>query len=275
VAWLVNGTAIIRTLRLSASDRSCYVGRAAAFKAANPNAPAQEKGGAGGESDAERARAIPTKRHSRSALLLGIVALGVVLAAGLAALAAASQGQVRRLPDGSTLRLEGVTYGKVHPWMHGTWWQKWLYPVVPPAVRNWSGLWAPRTGWLMGDFFQDGKLVLRQAQLERGLGTKPWLSQGKFAVLGFGQLHRLLAPAHLAARQVDHQIADPQHRRRWAWPGGRAAQDSADPSQQLPHMERLGEIVIGAQIQRRHLRLRRIGRRQQDHRHCRPLGAGV
>jgi hypothetical protein len=100
------------------------------------------------------------KRHSRSALLLGIVALGVVLAAGLSALAAASQGQARRLPDGSTLRLEGVTYGKVHPWVHGAWWQKWLYPVVAPAVRNWSGLWAPRTGWLMGDFLSSAPNAL-------------------------------------------------------------------------------------------------------------------
>ena len=92
-------------------------------------------------------------RYSRSALPLAIAVLGAVLAAGLWALAAASQGQVRRLPDGSTLTLEAVTYGKVRPWVHGTWWQKRLYPILSPAVRNWSGLWAPGTGWLMGGFF--------------------------------------------------------------------------------------------------------------------------
>src|SRR2546426_9152333 len=111
----------------------------------------QEDGSPGVESDSGRGKAIRMNRHSRSALPLAIAALGAVLAAGLWALAAVSMGQVRRLPDGSTLTLEAGTYGKVHPWVHGSWWQKWLYPIVSPAVRNWSGLWAPQTGWSMGD----------------------------------------------------------------------------------------------------------------------------
>jgi hypothetical protein len=111
-------------------------------------------------------------RHSRG-VLLAAGALAVVLAAGLWAVAASNFEQVLRLPDGSTLALEAVTYGNVHPFVHGSRWQKRLYPLVPPAVRNWSGWWARATGWMEGDYFsrQPNTLVLHVAR--RGVIGRP------------------------------------------------------------------------------------------------------
>src|SRR5262245_66060102 len=50
-----------------------------------------------------------------------------------------------------------------------------------------------------------------------------------------------------------------------------AACERADPSQQLPKFERLGEISIGAGIEAFDPRVNRIPRRQHQHRH---VGAG-
>src|SRR5688572_27642590 len=99
-------------------------------------------------------------RSSRSLLLCSGAALGVVLAAGLWALIQAGAGQVRRLPDGSLLRLEAVSYGRTQAYVHGTWWQKRLFPLVSPALRERSGLWSPRSGWQMGAYASRGSNTL-------------------------------------------------------------------------------------------------------------------
>src|SRR5437588_5851870 len=47
--------------------------------------------------------------------------------------------QTRPLPDGTVLRLEAVTYGDQHRYVKGRYWQRFLAPVLPPALQQLSG----------------------------------------------------------------------------------------------------------------------------------------
>jgi hypothetical protein len=46
---------------------------------------------------------------------------------------------VHRLPDGTVLHLEAVTVGPQHRLVRGRYWQRFLAPLLPPAVRGRSG----------------------------------------------------------------------------------------------------------------------------------------
>jgi hypothetical protein len=77
----------------------------------------------------------------KRSLTLALTCAGIVLLL-LATLAVAPwQGgrQEVRLPNGSVLVLEGVTYGREHRVVFGGAWQRLLHPLVPPAVQKWLG----------------------------------------------------------------------------------------------------------------------------------------
>jgi hypothetical protein len=75
------------------------------------------------------------KRRPRSMLMLPIL---LVLLAIVIILAARTQGRPEplKLPDGSLLTLEAVTYGSRHEVVLGPWWVKVLRPVVPEGWRH-------------------------------------------------------------------------------------------------------------------------------------------
>ena len=79
------------------------------------------------------------------------------------------------------------------------------------------------------------------------------------------QVYRLAADRDGALLEVDHQLADLDHRL-----GGRrrAAQHRAQPREQLVDADRLRHVVVGAGVERRHLLVLVADRREHDHR-CR------
>jgi hypothetical protein len=82
--------------------------------------------------------------RNRIRLLTGAAAAALVacLLAGLWALETLHRRDIRTLPDGSTLELAGVTHGTTHEVVHGNWWQKRLFPVVPANLRPRLGILA-------------------------------------------------------------------------------------------------------------------------------------
>src|SRR5437667_12491883 len=75
------------------------------------------------------------KRTGGSVWLL-VTAVGTAVAVGIGMLVVGTRRPAQGLPDGSLLTLEAVTYGKEHRYVHGEWWQKALYPVLPPAMKG-------------------------------------------------------------------------------------------------------------------------------------------
>jgi hypothetical protein len=74
-----------------------------------------------------------------------LLSLAAALIAGLAIgawfLPQAFRMPARRLPDGSVLTLEAVTYGKEHRLIEGEWWQKLFAPVLPARLRPHPNRW--------------------------------------------------------------------------------------------------------------------------------------
>src|SRR6266511_3888821 len=75
-------------------------------------------------------------KHPRGSFWLAALLLGVALLVGVGALVGGNRKPERRLPDSSLLTLEAVTYGKEHRFVHGSWWQKLLAPVLPASIKN-------------------------------------------------------------------------------------------------------------------------------------------
>jgi hypothetical protein len=75
-------------------------------------------------------------RQLRFGLWLAVMVFIVAVAIGFAMLAAGTEKPSRRLPDGSLLTLEAVTYGKEHRFVEGNWWQKLFYSFLPTQVQN-------------------------------------------------------------------------------------------------------------------------------------------
>jgi hypothetical protein len=70
-------------------------------------------------------------------VLMSVAVLMVALTVSLVSLdSARSRRQVQRLPDGSRLRLEAVTYGKEHRIALGSWWQKAIFPFLPASLKD-------------------------------------------------------------------------------------------------------------------------------------------
>jgi len=68
-------------------------------------------------------------------LWLVTTAIGMTVAVGIGLLGFGTGRPSQALPDGSLLTLEAVTYGKQHRYIHGKWWQKALYPVLPSSIK--------------------------------------------------------------------------------------------------------------------------------------------
>src|SRR5438132_4044513 len=69
-------------------------------------------------------------KRLRWVVLLTAATLVVVGLLGLGGLVSRSRARVRRLPDGTLLSLEAVTYGQEHHIVRGTWWQKIVNPFL-------------------------------------------------------------------------------------------------------------------------------------------------
>ncbi|KAG0771531.1 hypothetical protein G6F22_016394 [Rhizopus arrhizus] len=90
-------------------------------------------------------------------------------------------------------------------------------------------------------------------------------------VLLAGQRHRLAIQRHFTAHQVHVQVAVVEHRRGAVTGYAAGAQQRPYPRHQFLRAERLGDIVIGAGIQRPHLLGLAGAHGQHDHRHLAPL----
>lgn len=73
-------------------------------------------------------------KTQKGALALSVAALAIALAACLWLLAM-PRGQMRALPDGSQITLEGITYSSQHEFDPRAWWEQWL-DWLPVARRN-------------------------------------------------------------------------------------------------------------------------------------------
>ena len=103
------------------------------------------------------------------------------------------------------------------------------YPVPQTRRRRWA--WVSELPLVGGQLAQQGEL-------------------------GRGEMDGLAGPGDLLARQVDAQVADGDHGRRCLGrcptrPG--PAQRGGDPGQQLLDAERLGHVVVGADVEGGHL----------------------
>jgi hypothetical protein len=68
-------------------------------------------------------------------------------------------------------------------------------------------------------------------------------------VLAGGQLDGVAVALHLPRAWVDHQVVVDQ----WLLAAVVAAEHRADPREQLVEVERLGDVVVGAEVERVHL----------------------
>ncbi len=82
-------------------------------------------------------------RQLRSLVFLASLLVGVLLILGLGVLALGLRSHAQRLPDGTLLSLEAVTYGQQHQIVRGTWWQKLLNPFFSNETRNRLGMMFP------------------------------------------------------------------------------------------------------------------------------------
>ena len=92
-------------------------------------------------------RGTPAIRHgnlrTRALAAAAVLGLGAALAAGFAWLSRTPTLQVVRLPDGSTLRFVGATYGLQQVFVDGPRWQQLAFPFVGLARAQ---MWGWRTG---------------------------------------------------------------------------------------------------------------------------------
>jgi hypothetical protein len=75
-------------------------------------------------------------KRGRGSVWLAVAGVGAVLAAGLGALFWGPAEPISRLPDGSLLTLEAVTYGQDHRCVHGNRWQRLFYPILPAGIKS-------------------------------------------------------------------------------------------------------------------------------------------
>jgi hypothetical protein len=94
--------------------------------------------------------------------------------------------------------------------------------------------------------------------------------------LGRRQPHVTLSADHPLCEQVDGEVVGLHQGRRG---GARGLLDAADggaqPGHQLVHAERLGDVVVGARVQRGDLLAGRLARRQDQDRHPAPAAQGT
>ncbi len=81
--------------------------------------------------------------------------------------------------------------------------------------------------------------------------------------LGAGELHPLAAAAHLHPVEIERHLAEPD---RAAGGGGAPPQQRAHAGQQLAHRERLGDVVVGAEVEPQDPVHLGAPRRQDQHR---------
>ena len=91
-------------------------------------------------------------------------------------------------------------------------------------------------------------------------------------VLGGGQLDGLAGAGDLVRVLVELEVLEHEPARLGLGEPG-AAQDRADPRDQLLEAERLGDVVVAAERQAADLVLGRVARGEEDDRHPRALGA--
>src|SRR4051795_1391150 len=82
--------------------------------------------------------------------------------------------------------------------------------------------------------------------------------------LALGELDLALAALDLVRVGVQRQVGDDERR---AAPRGPAAQQRAQPGEQLLALERLDEVVVGARVEALDARLDRVARGQHEDRH--------
>ena len=70
--------------------------------------------------------------------------------------------------------------------------------------------------------------------------------------LGIGQAHESAVDAHLVASRVDLEVVDPQRSGRVDRIGAATAQAAADARDEHFCAERLGDVVVGTELQSRH-----------------------
>jgi hypothetical protein len=80
-----------------------------------------------------------TNRSVWLIIVLSFALTATVLVAGFWEATQALFSQRRWLPGGTVLSLEAVTYGERHRFVYRDWWQKLLYPILPPSFRQRSG----------------------------------------------------------------------------------------------------------------------------------------
>jgi hypothetical protein len=80
----------------------------------------------------------------RWAVFFSAIVLVAVIFVGVAVAAGRARARAQRLPDGSILSLEAVTYGQQHQIVRGTWWQKLLNPILTNPARNQFAMMFPR-----------------------------------------------------------------------------------------------------------------------------------
>ena len=113
--------------------------------------------------------------------------------------------------------------------------------------------------------------VLRAPDLGQELGVEDDLAGVRGEVLeeqplGARQLHELAVPGDHAPLEVDLDVVELDDAGARLGPAG-AADDRAHARRQLVGMERLGDVVVGAEVEALRLVGRRALRRQQDDRH--------
>src|SRR5438128_1859986 len=74
----------------------------------------------------------PTVPAAAAAILLAVATFGALSLEP-------SARWVCRLPDGSELKLEAVTYGRQHRFVGGRWWRRLLMPLVPSSLQSLLG----------------------------------------------------------------------------------------------------------------------------------------
>ena len=83
--------------------------------------------------------------------------------------------------------------------------------------------------------------------------------------LGRREPHLFAVASHLLRRQVDGEVLRLDER--FFLRGGGPAERSAQAGQELVHAERLGDVVVGAGVERRNLVALGVADRQHDDRH--------
>jgi hypothetical protein len=71
------------------------------------------------------------------------------------------------------------------------------------------------------------------------------------------------APGHVAGRRIEGEVGEPQHRRPR---GGAPPQQGANARQELLERERLGQVIVGAEVESRHLVVDGVARGQEEDR---------